>query len=333
MTRTGMSLRSVALLAVVGSAMVPVSAVAQQSAAVSEDTLSPRTAWGDPDLMGVWDFRSLTPLQRPAEFADKAVLTAEEAVVYERERVALLDKDRRTDDGLSSNRDVANAYNEFWWDYGKELTEDRRTSLVVAPTNGRIPALTAAASDRRAIGRAARNRDAWGPEDRGVSERCILGFNAGPPMSPSAYNNNVQIFQAPGYVVLLTEMVHDARIIPLDGHAHLPNHVRQWRGDSRGHWDGDTLVVETTNFTDKTSVNGSGDALRLVERFTRMRDDQVLYEYTVDDPDSFVAPWTVAIQMNSAEQPLFEYACHEGNYGMQNLMESARAVDRREGSQ
>jgi hypothetical protein len=292
------------------------------------DTSAPRTPWGDPDLMGVWDFRSLTPLQRPSALADKAVLTLEEAATYQRERVAALNKDRRTGDGLSTAGDVANAYNEFWWDYGKELTDDRRTSLVVDPTNGRIPDLTAAAADRRADVRDARRRDAWSPVDRGVSERCILGFNAGPPMNPSAYNNNVQIFQAPGYVVLFNEMVHDSRVVPIDGGPHLPAHVRQWRGDSRGHWDGETLVVESTNFTDKTSFSGSGPGLRLVERFTRIEDDTVLYEYTVDDPESFELPWTVAIQMNVSAQPLFEYACHEGNYGMANLMESARAVDR-----
>jgi len=299
-----------------------------QLAAPGGDT--PRTLWGDPDLMGVWDFRSLTPLERPAEFEGKAVLSAEEAAAYERERVALLDKDRRTDDGLSTAADVSSAYNEFWWDYGKELTEDHRTSLIVDPPDGRIPELKDAARERRRVRGEARGRDAWGPEDRGIAERCILGFNAGPPVSPSAYNNNVQIFQAPGYVVVLNEMVHDARIIPLDGRAHLPGHVRQWRGDSRGHWDGDTLVVETTNFTDKTSVRGSGRHLRLVERFTRIRNDRVLYEYTVDDAESFAAPWTVVIPMKQSDQPLFEYACHEGNYGMMNLMEGARAVDARQ---
>jgi len=303
-----------------------VPAVAQS---VAPDEQGARTAWGDPDLMGVWDFRSLTPLQRPAAFEGKAVLSAEEAAAYERERVALLDKDRRTDDGLSTRADVANAYNEFWWDYGKELTEDHRTSLIVEPPDGRIPDLTDAARERRQVRGEARRRDAWGPEDRSVAERCILGFNAGPPVNPSAYNNNVQIFQAPGYVVVLNEMVHDARIIPLDGRAHLPNHMRQWRGDSRGHWDGDTLVVETTNFTSQTSVNGSGRQLRLVERFTRIRDDRVRYEYTVDDAESFASPWTVVIPLKQSDQPLFEYACHEGNYGMMNLMESARAVDAR----
>ena len=286
-----------------------------------------RTAWGDPDLMGVWDFRSLTPLQRPRELAGKSVLTVEEAAAYERERVALLDKDRRTGDGLSSAGDVANAYNEFWWDYGKELTDDRRTSLVVDPPDGRIPDLTSTGQARRASRREMRRRDAWSPVDRGVAERCILGFNAGPPMNPSAYNNNVQIFQAPGYVVLLNEMVHDSRIVSLDGRDHLPGKMRQWRGDSRGRWDGDTLVVESTNFTETTSFSGSGQAMRLVERFTRIDDGTVLYEYTVDDPDSFVSPWTVAIPMKHSDQPLFEYACHEGNYGMTNLMESARAVD------
>ena len=303
-------------------------AVGAQTADDGSDLFAtPRTAWGDPDLMGIWDFRTMTPLQRPAELAGKARLTSEEAAAYEAERVARLDKDRRAADGLSQAADVANAYNEFWWDYGKELTEDNRTSLIVDPADGRIPDRTAKADQRAATRRESRTRGAWGPEDRSVGERCILGFNAGPPMNPSAYNNNVQIFQSPGYVVLLIEMVHDARIVPLDGQPHLPGDLRQWRGDSRGRWDGDTLVVETRNFTGDTPFQSSGPNMTLTERFTRVGSERVIYEYTIDDPDTFAAPWTAAVPMKRTDQPLYEYACHEGNYGMTNLLAGARVEE------
>jgi hypothetical protein len=285
---------------------------------------APRTAWGDPDLMGIWDFRTMTPLQRPAELAGKAQFTSEEAAAYEAERVVELDKDVRP---TAEAPDLALAYNDFWWDYGKELVDDNRTSLIVDPADGRIPATTAKADQRAAARRESRTRGAWGPEDRSVGERCILGFNAGPPMSPSAYNNNVQIFQSPGYVVLLIEMVHDARIVPLDGQSPLPADVRQWRGDSRGHWDGDTLVIETRNFTGNTPFQSSSPDMTLTERLTRVGSERVLYEYTIDDPGTFVASWTAAVPMKRTEQPLFEYACHEGNYGMTNLLAGARVEE------
>ena len=212
-------------------------------------------------------------------------------------------------------------------DYGRQLTGDLRTSLLVDPPDGRLPARTPAARDRAAARRTALGRDAYGPEDRGAFERCILGFNAGPPMNPSAYNNNMQLFQTADHVVILNEMVHDARIVPLDGSGHLPDGVRQWRGDSRGHWDGDTLVIETKNFTAKTSFRGTGPGLHLVERFTRMAEGILHYEYTVTDPESFERAWSVAVPMQKNDLPVFEYACHEGNYGMLNLMVSARAED------
>ena len=161
-----------------------------------------------------------------------------------------------------------------------------------------------------------------------MAERCILGFNAGPPYTPSAYNNNVHIFQTPGYAVLLIEMVNDARIVPLDGREHLPEHIRQWRGDARGRWEGDTLVVESTNFTDKTSYRGSGSNMRLVERFTRVGPERILYRYTIEDPESFKGAWTAAIPMKKTDQPMFEYACHEGNYSMFTMLEGARAAEK-----
>ena len=313
-----------AVIVIVSTTSVP---VAGQTSAEHEWT-SPRTPWGDPDLRGIWDFRTLTPLERPQELEGKAFLTDEEADEFEARRVQRLDKDRRTADGLSVGADVANAYNEFWWDYGKTLTEDKRTSLIVDPPDGRIPALTPGAQARAELRRAKRQHPAHGPEDRSVGERCILGFNAGPPLNPSAYNNNIHLFQTHEYVVILVEMVHDARIVPMDGRPRLPDDIGQWRGSSRGHWDGNTLVVDTTNFTDKTSFQGSGEAMHLIERFTRADADTLLYEYTIEDPASFTVPWSAAIPMAKTEAPMFEYACHEGNYGMFNLLAGARAQEK-----
>ena len=174
-----------------------------------------------------------------------------------------------------------------------------------------------------------------GPEDVGLSERCMLGFSSGPPILPSAYNNNLQLFQTPDYVVIVTELIHEARVVPLDGRPHLPRHIRQWLGDSRGHWDGDTLVVDSTNFTDKTgsfntliSALGSGETLHLIERFSRADADTLVYEFTVDDPTTFTRSFTAAIPMKMTQGPLYEYACHEGNYGMVGMLAGARALEK-----
>ena len=298
--------------------LVPLPAGAQEGAPVA-----PRTPWGAPDLQGVWDFRTATPLERPEALADTDVLTDEQAAeVIEQlaERWTSLAEGSESDPG---------AYNQFWFDYGTSVTDDRRTSLVVDPPDGRIPALTAD-GEARAAARRDRRRDhpadSWA--DRGIAERCILGFNAGPPMESSAYNNIMQVFQTPDHMVVLNEMVNDSRIVPLDGRPHLPGDVEQWRGDSRGRWEGETLVVETTNFTARTSVRGSGPGLRLVERFTRVDDGTLLYEYTVDDPATFERPWSVAMPMKQSADPVFEYACHEGNYGMEGILAGARADER-----
>ncbi len=317
---------SISLAAMLAAALfIPVAAAGQ------DDTWqAPRTADGRPDLQGVWDFRSLTPLERPEDLSDQDVFTEEEAAQFTEERLAALDKDQPGPDGRIP---LSGGYNDFWWDYGRQLTDDLRTSLVVDPPDGRIPSLTADGRERADLRRAALGRDAHGPEDRGAFERCILGFNAGPPMNPSAYNNNMQLFQTADHVVILNEMVHDARVIPLDGSDHLPDGVRQWRGDSRGRWEGDTLVIETKNFTDKTSFRGTGPGLYLVERFTRVEEGTLLYEYTVTDPASFERPWSVAVPMRKNDLPVFEYACHEGNYGMLNLMVSARSEDARKAAE
>ena len=288
----------------------------------------PRTAWGKPDLRGVWDFRTITPLERPDRLAGKEVLGDEEASEFRSQELQRRNKDRRTADGLTAQQDVRSAYNQFWWDYGDKLTEDQRTSLIVDPPDGKIPSLRPMAQQKYDARRAARARPAHSPEDRGTAERCILGFNAGPPYSPSAYNNNVHIFQTPTYAVLLIEMVHDARVVPLDGRPRLPENVRQWRGDARGRWEGDTLVVESTNFTNKTTFRGSGENMRLTERFTLVGPAKLLYEYTIDDPESFTKPWSVAVPMKKTDEPMFEYACHEGNYSMLTMLEGARADDK-----
>ena len=301
----------------------------------------PRTPWGDPDLQGIWDFRTITPLERPGALAGKAVLTDEEAAVQEQ-----LTAEERVD-RVPEAGDTG-FYNRFWLDQGEQVVPTRRSSLIVDPPDGRLPALTAA-EQRRMAHRAVTwerpirervagympNRIADGPEDLGIAERCILGFNSGPPMIPSFYNNSMQLLQTPGHVVILNEMVHDARIIPLDGRAHLPAGVRQWMGDSRAHWDGGTLVVETRNFTAKTSsfspeitsAVGSGENLRLVERFTRTGAGELLYRYTVDDPVTFTRAFTVELPMTATDWPLIEYACHEGNYAMPNTLAGARAEE------
>ncbi|MCY4599996.1 MAG: hypothetical protein OXF27_08760, partial [Acidobacteria bacterium] len=259
---------------------------------------APRTAWGAPDLQGIWDFRTITPLERPGELAGKAVLSDEETAVQE--QLAAEDRVDRVPEAGDTG-----FYNRFWLDQGEQVVPTRRSSLIVDPPDGRLPALTAA-ERRRMAHRAVSwerpirervagympNRIADGPEDLGIAERCILAFNSGPPMIPSFYNSAMHLLQTPDHVVILNEMVHDARIIPLDGRAHLPDGLRQWMGDSRAHWDGDTLVVETANFTDKTSsfspeitsAVGSGANLRLAERFTRADARPLAYRSTADDP-------------------------------------------------
>lgn len=302
----------------IGLLCVPESALAQAVAGGS-----PRTSWGQPDLQGVWDFRIATPLERPEELAGKEILSDEEAAAVIQQL-----EDRWTQLGEGSATDPG-AYNQFWFDYGKSVTEDRRTSLIVDPPDGRIPMHTSQAKVRAEASRERRREhpaDSW--EDRGIAERCILGFNAGPPMESSAYNNIMQLFQTPDFVVILNEMVNDSRIVPLDGRPHLPSDVRQWRGDSRGRWEGETLIVDTMNFTGKTQFRGSGETLHLVERFTRVDGDTLVYEYTVEDPESFERPWTVSMPMTRSTEPVFEYACHEGNYGMEGILAGARADER-----
>ena len=315
-----------AVLVLAAGALAPGAAFAQPAA----DEAAPRTAWGAPDLNGVWDFRTLTPFERPEALADQAVFTPEEAAQFEAERLAAFEV---RDD--QEPADVVGNYNQFWFDPGNKVSETRQTSLVTDPPDGRVPALSADATARQDAQRAARagvNRHSPTPggwvEDLGpgmFAVRCLLGFNSGPPMTPGGYNQNLQVFQTPDHVVLLNEMVHSSRVIPLDGRPHIEDGVRQWMGDSRGRWEGDTLVVETTNFLRETSFRGgvtTGD-LHLVERFTRVSEGTLMYQVTVNDSNAWDRPWSYQIPMVKNDQPLFEYACHEGNYGLYNILAGA----------
>ena len=290
------------------------------------------TPWGQPDLQGVWDFRTITPMERPEELAGKEFLSNEEA--------AELEERRRTEDAARDDEepdDIVGNYNTFWFDRGDSVIGTRRTALVVDPPSGRIPPLTSEAERKQATQAAA--REGTGPHEptpggwvedlgpNGLQVRCITGFNSGPPMAPSAYNNNVQLFQTPDYVVILNEMNHNARIVPLDGREHVG--LRQWTGDSRGYWDGDSLVVETVNFLRETSFmrGGSGPALQLEERFTRISAETLVYEVTVNDPATWTRPWTYRVPMTRNPEPMYEYACHEGNYAMAVILAGARAEE------
>ena len=304
------------------------STAAKAKAAATKTWTPARTADGHPDFEGIWSNAILTPLERPAELAGKSTLTEQEAAAYEKQLVERNNVDRRNDVGTEN--DVARAYNDAWYDRGSKVVKTRRTSLIVDPPDGRIPPLTPEAQKRAAERAEARRlHPADGPEDRALNERCILTGTTGPPMLPGPYNNNYQIVQTPGAILIFTEMVHDARVVHMDGRPHLPQNIRQWKGDSIGHWEGDTLVVDTTNFTDQTNFRGSGENLHLVERFTRVDADTLLYEFTVDDPRSFTRPWTAAIASTKTEGPILEYACNEGNYGMRNLLSAARADEKK----
>ena len=304
--------------------VIVVAAAVLAPAALAED--GPKTSWGAPDLRGTWDFRSITPFERPAEFKDKEFLTPEEVAEFEEKR-RKLDNQRNLEDRgplVLGQADLDVGYNWIFVDVGQKMTGTMRTSLIVDPPDGRLPALTEDAKRRRDE-RTARSRQVpAGPEDRNPRERCIIGFNAGPPMNPSAYNNMAEIFQTKDHVAILVEMINDHRLIPLDSRDHVPQDIRLWKGDSRGRWDGNTLVVRTKNYTDQTNFRGSGENMILEERFTRTGAGTLLYEYTVNDPESFEKQWSVAVEMKLTEDPLLEYACHEGNRPMMLALRGAR---------
>lgn len=333
-------------------------AAASVAATDSSGFQVPRNAQGHPNIQGVWDFRTLTPLERPLALGDKAFFTAEEQETFTDQAIEATDVDKLRENA-AAEQDIEGAYNNFWMDYGKSMNEDLRTSLIIDPPNGRLPALTeeALAGLKSNLARKPPVRDIVsigldmaafrpeGPETLGLSERCLLGFNAGPPLTPSAYNNNLRIVQAPEHILLFTEMVHDARIVQMANSQALPGEIQKWTGASRGHWDGDTLVVETANFTDKTptfqlplnlndqtmnGVVGSGNNMTLTERFTRVSETRLMYEYTVNDPKTFARPFTVAIPLRATEDQIFEYACHEGNHAMAGMLGGARQMEKEE---
>ena len=314
-----MTIRCMAALCMVLAVawLAPAEPAAQSQDSTADAWEPARTAWGDPDLQGViWSFATITPLERPAVYAGRERLTEEEVVALNAEALTRGDQPPPPGD--------TGAYNAFWFDRGESTG---RTSLIVDPPDGRIP-FTPDGRQRLDERRALLDRPAHGPEDRSPGERCAHHTKAGPPMSAGGYNNHLRIFQAPGYVVVWTEQNHDARIIPMDGRPPVAGAIRQWMGDSRGRWEGDMLVVETTNFSGKAHYQGSTHGMHLVERFTRTGADALEYEYTVSDPASYTRPWTASITMTTIEGDLYEFACHEGNYGMEGILAGARADER-----
>jgi len=281
----------------------------------------PRTPDGQPDLQGVWEMSTLTPLERPAEFAGKPFLTEQEAAAYQKRTLDQLNSDRR--DG-SSEADLRRNYNEYWRDRGAELKPNLRTSLIVDPPDGRIPPFTPEGRKRRDAQMAA-SRNPSGPEDLALRIRCI---SRGLPMVPTPNNNFFQIVQSRGVVAILQEMMYEVRLIPLDTRPHVSSTVRGYMGDSRAHWQGGTLVIDTTNFIGKDDFLGADENLHLVERLTRTGPDTILYQFTVDDPSAFTGPWSGEIPMTRTTEGIFPYECHEGNYSMTDILSGARALER-----
>ena len=306
-------------------ALVPMCAAAQPT-----NTTLPRTAWGDPDLQGVWNSSGATPMERPDEYQGRTTLSDEETAQLQQEAASrdealLLAARRQTVAGGS-----VGAYNSFWLERGAPTN---RTSLLIDPPNGRFPPLTPAGEV--ALTSRPRGDGTW--EDRHVWERCVTRGGMPNAMFPRSYNNNIQVFQAPGYVVILHEQIHEPRIVTLDGRPPVSQEIGQWNGVPKGRWDGDTLVVETTNLHHRVSAlqpwsrfnshSGSGEGIRLVERFTRVNTDTIEYEIEVNDPQMYTRSWTVAYPFTLLGDPIFEYACHEGNYGMEGILAGRWAAD------
>ena len=308
----------------------------------AQDYEAPRTEWGQPDLQGVWNWSSNVPMQRPSQYGERQFLTQEEVEEFARRRAAA---DAGSDAALNIEG-VDGSYNDFWIE-NQGIGGNVRTSHIVYPENGRLPEVQEGVVEQqgvyggittgetRPVRIAAGGIGADGPEDRGLSERCIIGFNAGPPFIPSLYNNNVQIFQSKDTVVLLTEMIHDARVVPLyeskEALKSLDDDIRFYTGDSRGYWDEDTLVVVTQNFNGLSASfgqSGTSYGKILTERFTRRGPYTVDYEFTVDDPATYTDKFTGIVSMTRVAGLLYEYGCHEGNYGMENILRGARVEER-----
>jgi hypothetical protein len=324
------------LIVSLGAALIATGALAQTtakpSAAPGKAHTPPRDAEGHPLLEGVWTNGTLTPLERPADLAGKEFFTEKEAAEWAVKRMQQMDQDR------PENRRSGDpgSYNQAFWDRGTGGVKTRRTSLVIDPPNGKIPPMLpdAQAKFERMRAEIARH-PSDGPEDRNLSERCLMFSGVGPPMLTEPYNNNYQIIQTPQSIAIQAEMNHDVRVVPIGAanasSPRLPQRVQQWHGDSRGHWDGDTLVVETTNvkFNQQSHFGviyfGMTDQnLRITERFTRTDPDTIIYRATVDDPTVYTKPWTIEVPMTARKEPLYEYACHEGNYGMFGILGGAR---------
>ena len=306
------------------------------AAAQSTDATAQRTPWGHPDLQGIWNNATLTPFERPERLADQEFLTEEEAANLARQTAdrnsrLLTAPAQRTEAGGN-----VGAYNNFWMERGTSVVATRRTSMVTDPPNGRLPALTPEAEARRTspetrrlaqVRGGALPADTW--EQLDLGDRCL--WYRGIPSFPTGYNNNYHIVQTPGMVAIVQEHIHDVRFIPLDGRPHIPQAIRQYAGDSRGRWEGDTLVVETTHFNDKAFIrnfNGNlSEELHVVERFTRLGPDTLGYEFSVTDPNTWVRTWSGSLPMARIEGPMFEYACHEGNYGLTNILAGSRATE------
>ena len=322
---------------VIGIVLFSVAVVAGQTGKAPAGEWTPsRTPWGDPDLQGLWTNATITPLERPTNLAGKEFLTEEEAAEFERQTVLRNNADRRD---VAPETDVRLAYNQIWYDRGTKVIGEKRTSLVVDPPDGRIPWKPdwQTRSTRSAARYGVGPYHSWLDMDTG--ERCLTD---GLPMVPlQGYNMNYLILQNPGYVVILHEMYHDFRIIPLDERPHLGESIPQWLGDPRGRWEGDTLIVETTNFSDKTHYwwatlwRASRPSLRLVERFRRVDAETIDYRFTIEDSLMFTRSWTAAVPLTTNQAArgvtsgqIFEYACHEGNYAMTNVLQAARALEK-----
>ena len=312
-------LAAVALLAVVGA-----------PAQVTTKTWTlQHTPDGQPDLEGYWSNVTITPLERPADLAGKEFLTEQE----------LADREKKAEKPRTAEQIAGTIAHYDFAQYGLDITQtkhalNRRTSLIVDPPDGKVPPLTAEAK-KRAAERAEERKKIGpydGPESRNLGERCIVMAHEGPPMLPPAYNANLQIQQGPGYVAIVQEEIHDTRIIPLDGRPHLGSNIRQYLGDSRGHWEGNTLVVDTTNFNDRTIFRGASENLHVVERFTRVDADTILYEFTVEDPATWTRAWKAELPMTKIQGPIYEFACHEGNFDMVNNLTQAREQEQLEGA-
>lgn len=316
-------------------ALAVVTMTAHSGESASRRYQPPRLADGTPDLQGIWTNQTATPMERAAALGTRRAFTDAEAAAISKAAIDAVEADAQPSDpdkkieAASSLPPVGN-YNLFWTDRGMSVAKidgEYRTSMIIEPLNGRVPPLTEAALTRMAATKPGRPND--GPEGRALGERCLLsfGYASGPPMLPVMYNSYYQIVQSPGYVMILVEMVHDARIIRIDD-KHVPNSVRKWMGDSVGHWEGDTLVVETRNFRQEQNFRGSSEQAVITERFTRVAEDQIVYRFTVDDPATFTQRITGELPFVPANGNIYEYACHEGNYALPGILSGAREEEK-----